>query len=189
MSRRGEKTRSDIVGSANRLFYEHGFGGTSFTNIVSDSGIYRGNVYHYFKSKDEILHAVIAWRLDEYRELVAQWELASTDPRQRLAAFVGMVASEGPSLTRLGCPIGSLNTELAKDRRDLQTCARALFDLFRDWLTVRFTELGREPDKSRELAMRLLARAQGIAVLAHVYQDAEFLQREIQDLMEWVKAL
>ena len=185
---KGEKTRADIIDCANRLFYERGYDGTSFSDIVEASGLYRGNIYHYFKTKDDILRAVIELRLEEFRILLAQWEKKHADPKGRLLAFVEMIAGRRVELAEYGCPIGSLNTELGKDRRDLQQAARALFDLFRDWLTDRFVELGRGAE-AQSLALHLLGRAQGIAVISHVYQDTKLLQRETSQLKTWIAQL
>jgi AcrR family transcriptional regulator len=185
---KGEKTRADIVVCAKKLFYEHGYDGTSFSDIVEASGLYRGNIYHYFKTKDDILKAVINQHLEEFRALLTQWEKEHTDPKARLLAFVGMITGRKVELVKYGCPIGTLNTELGKDRRDLQKAARALFDLFRDWLSTRFTELNRG-DEAEVLALHLLGRAQGIAVIAHVYQDAKLLRRETDQLHAWIAQL
>lgn len=186
---KGEKTRAGIVDCARQLFYEHGFEGTSFSDIVEASGLYRGNIYHYFKTKDEILAAVVERHLEGYRALLARWEKESADPRARLLAFVDMVAGRRAEVVEYGCPIGSLNTELGKDRRDLQEAARALFDLFRDWLAVRFRELGKPRTEAGALALHLLGRAQGIAVISHVYRDAKLLRRETDQLREWISQL
>ena len=182
---KGEQTRADIVGCAKRLFYEHGYDGTSFSDIVEASGLYRGNIYHYFKSKDDILEAVINQHLQEFRALISQWEKEHADPRARLLAFIDMITGRGVDLAQYGCPIGSLNIELGKDRRDLQKGARVLFDLFRDWLATCFTELNRG-DEAEGLALHLLGRAQGIAVIAHVYQDVKLLQCETDQLHAWI---
>ena len=69
MASKGEKTRNDIIACAKNLFYQHGYEATSFSEIVSASGLFRGNIYHYFKSKDDILAAVIAQRRSDYRRL------------------------------------------------------------------------------------------------------------------------
>ena len=188
LAHKGEKTRTDIVECAKQLFYEHGYDGTSFSDIVEASGLYRGNIYHYFKTKDEILKAVINQHLEEFRALLSQWEKEHIDPKARLQAFVSMISGRKVELVKYGCPIGSLNTELGKDRRDLQKAARALFDLFRDWLASRFTELNRA-DEAEVLALHLLGRAQGIAVMSHVYQDAKLLRRETDQLHAWIAQL
>ena len=187
-SNKGEQTRSDIVACARQLFYEHGYEGTSFSDIVESSGLSRGNIYHYFKTKDDILQAVIARHLDQYRELLAKWDMEHQDARARLVAFVDMITGRKMELVEYGCPIGSLNTELAKDRRDLQQAARALFDLFRDWLDSCFQQLGKGSE-SASLALHLLGRAQGISVIAHVYRDNEFLQYETNQLSDWIRRL
>ena len=88
---KGEKTRADIVGCANRLFYEQGYEAASFSDIVDASGLYRGNIYHYFKSKEDILRAVVEQRLEEFRTLLTQWDKAHTNPKARLLAFVDMI--------------------------------------------------------------------------------------------------
>ncbi len=188
MASKGEKTRADIVASARKLFYEHGYDGTSFSQIVDATGLFRGNIYHYFKTKDDILQAVIARYLDDYRALLMQWEQQHNDPKARLRAFVNMVTGHKAELIEYGCPIGSLNTELGKDRRELQHVARALFDLFQNWLAARFTELG-HVEEADKLALHLLGRAQGIALISHVYQDKNYLERETGQLADWVEQL
>lgn len=185
---KGELTRSRIVECARQLFYEHGYEGTSFSDIVDTTGLARGNIYHYFKTKDEILTAVIQRHLEEYRMLLAKWDEEHKDAKERLMAFVNMIAGRKAELVEYGCPIGSLNTELAKDRRDLQQASRALFDLFRDWLTTCFRQL-EKGGESESLAMHLLGRAQGIAVISHVYRDKKLLQYETTQLVDWIRKL
>jgi hypothetical protein len=68
------------------------------------------------------------------------------------------------------------------------TSGIGLFDLLRDWLAARFAELGRG-DKAEDLALHLPARAQGIALKAHVYHDLAFLAREAAGLTAWIVAL
>jgi AcrR family transcriptional regulator len=188
MASKGEKTRADIVDSARKLFYERGYDSASFSHIVDATGLFRGNIYHYFKTKDEILEAVVDSYLNDYQALLTQWEREHNDPKARLRAFVDMIAGHKAALVKYGCPIGSLNTELGKERRELQHVARALFELFQRWLAVRFSELGygKEADS---LALHLLGRAQGIAVISHVYQDKQFLERETGQLADWIEQL
>ncbi len=188
MASKGEKTRADIVQCARKLFYEQGYDGTSFSHIVDATGLFRGNIYHYFKTKDELLEAVVEDYLEDYRALLVRWERENTAPKARLRAFIGMVAGQKTELIKHGCPIGSLNTELGKDRRELQEVARKVFDLFRAWLAARFTELG-AGEKADQLALHLFGRLQGVAVISHVYRDRQFLERETRQLEAWIDGL
>ena len=186
MLNKGEKTRAEIVERAKSLFYEHGYDGTSFTDIVNAVGVYRGNINYYFKTKDDILKAVIDRHLEEFGALLAEWTARHANPRDRLIDFVRMIAERQAALTRYGCPIGTLNTELGKDRPELQQSARALFDLFRDWLAEQFRALGAD-NEATALALHLLGRAQGVAVISHVYQDGTLLLREVAQLETWIR--
>ncbi|MDO9010042.1 MAG: TetR/AcrR family transcriptional regulator [Thiobacillus sp.] len=187
MLSKGDKTRAEIVEHAKSLFYERGYDGTSFTDIVNAVGVYRGNINYYFKTKDDILKAVIDRHLEEFGALLAEWTARHADPRDRLIDFVHMIAERQAALTRYGCPIGTLNTELGKDRPELQRSARALFDLFKDWLAEQFRALGSSSDEAIALALHLLGRAQGVAVIAHVYQDTVLLQREVAQMETWIR--
>ena len=188
MPSKGEKTRAEIVDRAKALFYERGYDGTTFTDIVQAVGVYRGNINYYFKTKDDILKAVIDHHLEEFGALLAAWSDSHPDPRDRLLEFARMIVAREAALTRYGCPIGTLNTELGKDRPELQQSARALFDLFRTWLAEQFRALG-QGDQADALALHLLGRAQGVAVIAHVYQDGELLRREVTELETWIKSV
>lgn len=188
MASKGEKTRAEIVDCARKLFYEHGYDATSFTHIVDASGLFRGNIYHYFKTKDDILRAVVDRYREDYAAQLEQWDRKYGDPRMRLHAFVDMIVGRKSDLVKYGCPIGSLNTELGKEHRALQREARALFELFRTWLAARCRDLGHEADAD-SLALHLLGRAQGVAVISHIYQDKPLLEREAAGLKQWVDAL
>jgi len=181
-------TRDEIVEAARALFYRRGYARTSFSDIVNHTGIQRGNIYHYFKTKDDILDAVIEQRAREFRVTLSAWDKALPDPRDRLRRFVQMVVSNREDLTRYGCPIGSLSTELGKEANTRKESARQLFDLFRDWLSVQFSALG-DPLQARAHAMHLLGRAEGISLMGHVYSDPDYIYAEARLLEQWIDAL
>lgn len=185
---KGEKTRAGIIESAKQLFYQHGYERTSFADIVNASGMLRGNIYHYFKTKDEILQAVIQQHRDEFQDKLIQWDEKEGDPKKSLMAFVEMMVGRKTELVEYGCPIGSLNIELAKDRRDIQQPARELFDLFLNWLAEKFRKLGKS-EEAEALAFHLMGRAQGIAVISQVYRNEKLLKQEIKLLKHWIESL
>jgi len=182
----GEAVRQQIVEAANRLFYHRGYNQTSFTDIAEAAGIPRGNFYYYFKTKDDILGAVIDARIERIRAMLAEWDAAAADPRQRLKRFAEMIRNSEKDLVRYGCPMGSLNIELGKAQPALKAKAKKMFDLFRDWLTAQLSALGHE-DASSE-ALMVLGRTQGVAVLAQVYGDRDYLKEQLAELDAWIAA-
>ncbi len=186
--RKSDRTRQRIVDSASRLFYRKGYNRTSFSDVVEAAGVPRGNIYYYFKTKDDILRAVIRHRLDTLGQMLGEWDKTLPGPYERLRRFVQLLPNNAASLAQAGCPMGTLNAELGKDQPDLRGEARAMFDLFGTWLERQFAELG-YAGRSRALAIGLVARAQGISLMAFVYGDEEFLERETRELERWVDGL
>jgi TetR/AcrR family transcriptional regulator, transcriptional repressor for nem operon len=181
-------TRERIAEAADDLFYRQGFAHTSFSDIADAVHISRGNFYHHFKSKDDILDAVIARRLEGTRAMLEQWETDGETPAERIRSFIHMMVSNRDKIMAYGCPVGTLCSELAKLDHGAQGEAKTLFTLFRAWLAGQFRLLGRERDADA-LAMHLLARSQGIATLANAFHDEAFIEREIMRLDAWLGSI
>jgi TetR/AcrR family transcriptional repressor of nem operon len=158
-----------------------------WSHIADAVGISRGNFYHHFKTKDEILGAVIAERLANTREMLAQWESGNEHPFDRIRAFIHILVANRAKIMRHGCPVGTLCGELAKLEHASQAAANELFTLFRTWLGRQFTLLGRAAEADA-LAMHLLALSQGVATLANAFRDAAFVDREVEKMDEWLAA-
>lgn len=188
MNRKSERTRQRIVEAANRLFYHKGYHNTSFTDVVEASGVPRGNIYYYFKSKEDILHAALRYRISRIEQMLQSWNERYRTPLERLNRFLEILPDSAEALARYGCPMGTLNAELGKNDLHLQAEARAMFLRFEDWLTDQFAELG-YAGRAREFARRLLARGQGISMLTHVYGDRRFLLQETDLLQRWLQQL
>ncbi|MTW11120.1 TetR family transcriptional regulator [Pseudoduganella eburnea] len=184
----GKATRERIIEAADRLFYQQGYEQTSFADVAAAVGITRGNFYHHFKAKDEILDAVIQLRLDATAGMLARWEVAGGHPEGRLLCFVGILVANRAKIMAHGCPVGTLSTELSKLEHRSREDANKIFLLFRTWLRRQFELLGR-PDDADDLAMHLLARSQGVATLANAFHDEGFIQKEVDAMRDWIKGV
>ena len=60
-----DERRMEIIKTAERLFTEKGFAGTSVESIIREIGVAKGTFYYYFKSKEEVLKAIVDLKLDE----------------------------------------------------------------------------------------------------------------------------
>lgn len=182
-----KSTREHIVEAADRLFYRQGYEHTSFSDIADVVRISRGNFYFHFKTKDEILDAVIDARLAATRQMLDRWEREGKDPAERIRCFIHMLIANRADIKRYGCPVGTLGTELAKLDHGARAKANKLFSLFRAWLRRQFALLGRGADAD-DLAMHLLVRSQGVATLANAFHDEKFIRREVERMEDWVRA-
>lgn len=182
-----EGTRRQIVQAADQLFYERGFEATSFAHIAGAVGLSRGNFYYHFKTKDEILDAVIALRMANTRAMLDAWEAEDDAPVDRIRSFFNILIVNHTKIMAYGCPVGTLCNELAKLDHVAKADAAELFTLFRDWLRRQFAALGREADADA-LSMHVLMRSQGVASLAAAFRDEGFIRREVEDMRAWLDA-
>jgi len=179
------ETRQQIVDVADRLFYEQGFETTSFADIAASVGLSRGNFYYHFKTKDEILDAVIVQRVANTRSMLMAWEQEAVSPTECIRRFIRILIANRPKIMAYGCPVGTLCNELAKLKHIAKDDATGPFALFRDWLGRQFVRLGRKKDADA-LALHLLMRSQGVATLATAFGDVDFIDREVADMEAWL---
>lgn len=181
-------TRTQIVEAADMLFYRHGFDHTSFADIAEAVQISRGNFYYHFRTKDDILAAVIDHRVENTKRMLDDWEAAAGDnPADAIRAFIHILIDNRTDIKRYGCPVGTLTAELAKLSHEAQGDANALFTLFRRWLARQFRALGRKADADA-LALHLLARSQGVATMANAFRNDAFVRREVEAMGDWLDA-
>lgn len=181
-------TRERIVEAADALFYQRGFEKTSFADIAEAVELSRGNFYYHFKTKDDILEAVIGLRSARTRAMLDTWARDAETPQARLRCFAQMLIHNRAEIQRYGCPVGTLCAELAKLKHPAQGGAGMIFGQFKDWLRLQFEALG-HADEADALVMHLLSRSQGIAALANAFHDEAFIRHEVSLIDAWLDSL
>jgi AcrR family transcriptional regulator len=179
--------RTRLIETATKLAYGHGFRETSLADIAEAARVPVGNVYYYFKTKEELAEAVVERRLEEFRAARAEWDRLSS-PKERLIAFVESVHRNREQLARGGCPLGGLCAELHKEGGALAKKSAALFTEPICWLEEQFQAVGHEKD-SRELAAHLFSAFQGMAAVAFGTNDREVVVMETKRLKDWIRTL
>lgn len=80
--------RDELVETALKLFYIHGFNATGIDRILAESGVAKMTLYKHFRSKDELILAALHLRDERFRNwLMSEMERASADPVERLLAM------------------------------------------------------------------------------------------------------
>ena len=181
----GKRTR--LVQSAMALVYQHGFRETRLADIAARAKVPPGNVYYYFKTKEEIGAAIVDEHLSQIEALHEKLDQVES-PRERLCAFIQMTLDNRKMLARGGCPTGTLCTELHKEDGALAEQSTALFERLLGWAKAQFEALGRRSD-SLELAVHLLSALEGVAVLAHSLSNPKIVVMETARLDQWIRTL
>jgi len=114
-------TRQRIIDAAQLLFHRHGYEKTSLSDILAKAGANSGSLYYAFKSKEELLLAVLDSYVDKLYPMVMDPAFARTkDPIERIfAVLTGYREMLLAFKFELGCPIGNLAIEAAEGRPEV----------------------------------------------------------------------
>ena len=179
--------RTRLLQAAEKTTYRYGFRNTALADIAKEAKVPLGNVYYYFKTKDEIGDAIIALRVSRFRKLLQELDKADS-PKERLCGFLQIKIKNREGLARSGCPVGTLCSELHKNGGAVAKKSTILLAQALAWMETQFKALGKGPD-SRGLAVHLLSATQGVSVLAHTFHDPGLIEIEAARLKEWINAL
>jgi len=182
---RGGK-RERLVASAGDLLHRNGVAATTLAQVAEAADVPPGNVYYYFKTKDDLVRAVVDARSDQVRAMLDSLG-TRRGPAARLKALAHQWVDMRELVARYGCPFGTLVAEL--DRRDdgLDRHAAKPIELILDWAEGQFREMGRSD--GRELAVSFFASVQGGALLANALRDPEIMTGHVRHLERWLDTL
>jgi TetR/AcrR family fatty acid metabolism transcriptional regulator len=83
--------RRQILDAAVRVFARQGFHATRVSDIADEAGVAYGLVYHYFKSKDEVLNELFVERWSLLLAAIDETDRAGGPHRARLAAVASFI--------------------------------------------------------------------------------------------------
>ena len=154
-SRLAVEKRRLILDAAVRVFARQGFNQCRVSDIADEAGVAYGLVYHYFRSKDEVLDTLFLERwnimLDVIRDLDGQ-DLAPRDKLYAIASFIVDSYRHDPELmkviivevTRAANSFGQTHLQKITEAYELIAgiVARAQADgVFKDTVTPRFAAM------------------------------------------------
>jgi AcrR family transcriptional regulator len=179
--------RSRLINAAVDLAYRNGFGATSLADIAREAEVPLGNVYYYFKIKDEIGEAIVDLRLAQLAAKRQSWDEAGS-PKDRLCACIEDVFKNRDFLAQRGCAVGTFCSELHKAGGAVAVRAAEIFSQHLAWIETQFRALGKGKE-SRDLAVHMLSATQGVSVLAHTFHDSRLVATETKRLKGWIRSL
>jgi AcrR family transcriptional regulator len=179
--------RERLIAAACELLYRYGIARTTLADIAQAAEVPLGNMYYYFKTKDDIVAAVVESRTEQLRSATAALQRRHGSPKARLKALVGLLADQRDIIADHGCPYGTLCTELAKHAGESNPLTAPLMQILLDWAEQQFHAMGRHD--AHDLALELVIAYQGSAVLTNALAQPELMSHQARRLEKWINAL
>ena len=191
-SAKGAETRLRIIQAAAELFHKQGVGATSPDQIIEASGTGKGQFYHYFKSKEGLVHEVLQSHLDAIRTGAAplKYEIESwQDLEQWFLAQVALQRRFG--MTR-GCPFGTIGNEVTENDELIRQDLSLIFEVVKNKLAAFFIKekaKGRLSKDANEdqMADFCIATIQGAMLMGKIKRNSQPVEAAVREALAHLK--
>jgi AcrR family transcriptional regulator len=192
MVRSGEETRENIIRMAAALFNQHGFAGSSMSDIMAATGLQKGGIYRHFESKEQLAVEALDYAVELMAHRFTEALEGKTHAIDRLEAIVGVFARipHDPPVPG-GCPVMNAGIENDDGNPVLRQHARAAMDGLRA-LVTRVAARGQERGEVRAdvdgeaLASILISTLEGAVMMSKLYGDGVHVDRAAAHLREYL---
>lgn len=168
--------RDQLIDTALDLFTREGFQGTGIDKILAESGVAKMTLYNHFKSKDELILAVLRRRDETFRNwFMREVERRASSPRDRLLATFDVLEEWFRDGNYGGCLFINATAEFGGRAESIRGSCAEHKKLVLDYLT----ELSRRAGAAdaEDLAFSLNLLAEGAIVTAQVFGTPEAARR------------
>ena len=190
---RGAETRLRIISTAADLFHKQGARATSPDQIIEASRTGKGQFYHYFKSKEGLIHEVLQTYLDEIKTGSARvnYEIRSwRDLEKWFAAQVELQKSF--EMTR-GCPFGTLGNEVSENDELIRQDLSFIFEVVKNKLAAFFVRekakgsLVKQADPER-MAEFCIASMQGAMLMGKIKRSSQTVETTVEEALAHLRS-
>jgi TetR/AcrR family transcriptional repressor of nem operon len=191
---RSKSSRDELLAAAMYLFWERGYADTGVNDVLARSESSSGTLYHYFRSKEDLLLGVLDKLTEElYPVLLAPiWE-KEKDPIERIFKLLARYreAIIGTKFS-YGCPVGRLAMEISPEMVEANKKIAANFEAWsgvvRKCLEDAAKRLPRGLDM-RRLSRFVLTAMEGGVMQSRAYKSIEPFDQAVASLRDYFQKL
>ena len=197
MGTKGERTRENILATAEALILSRGYSGTSIDEIISKSGLTKGGFFYHFDGKADLARHLMLRYLDKdmafFVEISERARSLVEDPLQQFLLFLKLLAEAMAELgdTHPGCLIASFTYEAHQfDEKVRRLNAEGLLSWRKLFLSHLEEIAERYPPKTEQpledLADMLSSIMEGGIIMSKVLEDNEALPSQLLQYRNYI---
>ncbi|RJP24356.1 MAG: TetR/AcrR family transcriptional regulator [Deltaproteobacteria bacterium] len=176
MKEKGIRTRERVLAGATEIFHRQGFSGTTIHDLIRETGVKKGNLYHYFSSKEEMGIEVLFRARDDFFAFLEK-SLQGDTPSARLTNHFDSIARYHEDRKLVGgCIFGNTALEMSDRNEAYRAVIRDVFDEWRRRIrdvlesAVRSGETRKDLDPD-SMARHVVATVQGGILVARASRN------------------
>jgi TetR/AcrR family transcriptional regulator, transcriptional repressor for nem operon len=194
MSKQQKPTRERLVEAALYLFWLNGYAATGIAQILERAAANAGSFYHFFKTKEELLLAVLELYVQTLMPVVVQPVLSRfEDPIERVFGILGFYRRNLLATgCTYGCPIGRLALEIPEEQFRVH---KRLADNFDGWTAAVEKCLEDARDRFpagtnlKTLSQFVLTVMEGGVMQSRAHRDIAPFDASVEHLLDYFRLL
>ena len=191
---RGAETRLRIIRTAADLFHKQGVRATSPDEIIETSRTGKGQFYHYFRSKEGLIHEVLQTYLEEIKTGAARVNYEINSWRDLEKWFLAQVELQKSFNMTRGCPFGTLGNEVTENDELIRQDVSLIFEVVKNKVAAFFMKekaKGRLVKKANEEEMAdfCIATIQGGMLMGKIKRDSRPVETAAREVMIHLRRL
>jgi TetR/AcrR family transcriptional regulator, lmrAB and yxaGH operons repressor len=166
---RDRDTRADLVQTMARLLRDQGYTATGRAQLLAESGVSNGSLYHHFPGgMEELAAAALEASGQAVADALRQALDGATNAALGVIRFLDVAAGSGADETCPGCPIAPTALESPIISPRLRATAARCLEQWEGLIAERLRGDGWPEDSAAETASAALALIEGALLLARV---------------------
>ena len=190
---RGAETRLRIMRTAADLFHKQGARATSPDEIIEASRTGKGQFYHYFKSKEGLIHEVLQAYLEEIKTQTSRVKHEINSWRDLENWFAAQIELQKIYHMARGCPFGTLGNEVTENDELVRQDLSLIFEVIKSNLAAFFL---REKTKGKlvkqanpqRMADFSIASIQGAMLMGKIKRSSQTVETSVQEALTHLKS-
>lgn len=190
--KKGQMTRQRILDSAMDLLNTKGYHATTMNDIITATGVQKGNLYYHFKGKEALVIDLVRSAGKAYGEYLSD-KAGTGSPLKRIEGILDAVLYfHRDRGLKGGCLFGNLAMETADTVPAVAESVKEVLDSGIDWIAtliskakelgeIRSISLYHRAD-SRKMALKMVAEIEGAILFARLGKDIKILENAVETL-------
>jgi AcrR family transcriptional regulator len=192
-SAKGVQTKARIIRAAADLFHKQGVSATSPDDVIETSNTGKGQFYHYFKSKEGLVHEVLQSHLHAIKTGTAPIDYEISSWQDLESWFLSHVQLQSTFGMKRGCPFGTIGNEVREGDELIRQDLSLIFEVMKSKLAAFFI---REKAKSRlskdakedHLADFCIAAVQGAMLMGKIQRNSAVTEVSLREAFSHLRS-
>jgi len=183
--------RTKLIDATYKEVFTNGYSATSLSHILKTSGCTKGSMYHYFKSKKELVLAMIEEKIAKKNR--AYWQDLESIQTDILDFLIYMLKDTSKRDFAKGCPLGNILQESLINDEDFSKLVKHIFSQWQE-LFKKTLEKAKQNNEIKDIdtqnvSLFLIASFEGALLLSKQSQSSKEYDICIEQLIIYLNSL